>query len=784
MIRNFAIPPALAIVLFASLSAAPMDLRNAIIALPAAPTAREKKAAEMVSGEIARRTQIRLPIANAANGKPAIHLGVGGTTAGPEGFTLTSSAEGATPTITVTGRDDRGLIFGAGYLLRQLHLDRQRIELPAGLRVTTTPAIAVRGHQLGFRPKTNSYDAWDVATWEQYIRELAIYGTNTIELLPPRSDDAPDSPHFPLKQIDMMVEMSRIADEYAMDVSVFYPALDKDYFDPKTVEFALNEWADVFRRLPRIDAVFVPGGDPGHTPPKALMPLLEKQAANVRKFHPKATMWLSPQGFTAEWMHDLETILKTEPAWLTGLVFGPQVMYPLPLLRERVPKRYPIRLYPDSTHMMHAQYPVPDWDSAFPITEGREIVNPRPLAQQAIFNSTIALGNGFVAYSEGCHDDVNKIVWSSLGWDPKANIRDILVDYSRFFVGPDAAVPFAEGLLALERNWQGPILTNGGIDTTLAQFQDLERTAPPHRRANWRFLQPLYRAYYDAYLRSRQIAETAQEEHALDALRRAPSIGALAAVNHAATVIETPSHSERTRDLRGRVFELAEGLYQSIRMQLSVTRYQATAIGRGANLDAIDYSLNNREWLRARFQAIRATADEKSRLTQIDEILNWTNPGPGGFYDDLGDPNRQPHLVRSSLSYQADPDFRHSPLTGFSNRVPDLSGVRRSSYDHAEALYEAALNMEYTGLDRTAQYRLRVVYGGDAIRVPIRLIANGNTEIHGFQDKPSPVKPLEFAIPRSATATGTLRLSWTRPPGLGGNGRGAQVSEVWLIRIP
>ena len=131
--------------------------------------------------------------------------------------------------------------------------------------------------------------------WEQYVRELGIFGANTIELIPPRSDDAPDSPHFPLPQMEMMIEQSRIANEYAMDVSIWYPAMDADYSNPATVEFALKEWGEVFRRLPRIDAVFVPGGDPGHTRPRYLLTLLEKQAANLRRYHPNAQMWVSPQ---------------------------------------------------------------------------------------------------------------------------------------------------------------------------------------------------------------------------------------------------------------------------------------------------------------------------------------------------------------------------------------------------------------------------------------------------------------------------------------------------------
>ena len=63
--------------------------------------------------------------------------------------------------------------------------------------IATAPAYKVRGQQLGYRPKTNAYDAWSVPMWEQYIRELAIFGNNTIELIPPRSDDADDSPAFP-----------------------------------------------------------------------------------------------------------------------------------------------------------------------------------------------------------------------------------------------------------------------------------------------------------------------------------------------------------------------------------------------------------------------------------------------------------------------------------------------------------------------------------------------------------------------------------------------------------
>ncbi len=101
--------------------------------------------------------------------------------------------------------------------------------------------------------------------------------------------------------------------------------MDKDYTDPTTVEFALKEWEGVYRSLPKIDNVFVPGGDPGHTPPAALMNLLEKQTQLLNRYHPHAQMWVSPQGFSKGWLDEfIEILVKSEPQWLAGLVFGPQ----------------------------------------------------------------------------------------------------------------------------------------------------------------------------------------------------------------------------------------------------------------------------------------------------------------------------------------------------------------------------------------------------------------------------------------------------------------------------
>ena len=262
--------------------------------------------------------------------------------------------------------------------------------------------------------------------------------------------------------MEMMVEVSRLLDEYGLDVWIWYPALDEDYSNPETVEFALGEWDQVFRRLPRIDHVLVPGGDPGHTPPRHLMALLEKQTRRLQEYHPGAGMWISPQGFSSELLEEFFALLESEPDWLTGLVYGPHIRISLPELRKRTPARYPIRRYPDITHSLQSQYPVPDWDLAFQLTAGREGINPRPLGQATIFRFYQQYAAGSLTYSEGCNDDVNKIIWSALGWNPNEEVLDILRDYGRYFIGDRYAESFAQSLLALERNWTGPLLHQPG----------------------------------------------------------------------------------------------------------------------------------------------------------------------------------------------------------------------------------------------------------------------------------------------------------------------------------
>ena len=658
----------------------------------------------------------------------------------------------------IAGDDDRGLLFGIGHVLRKAEISSARVRLPP-LNIRAVPEMSWRAHQIGYRFKNNSYDAFTVPMLEQQVRDLAVFGANGIQWIAPLSDDAAASPLFHIPALDMAVAASGLMAKYGLDFDLYYPEMEDDYARPEAMAAELGRFEALVKRLPRLDALYIPGGDPGHTAPDLLFPLAEAEAKILRRYHPEATVWISGQGFDRAQYGRFYALLKTEPHWLTGVFFGPQSRDPLPVQRAHIPKRYPIVFYPDIAHTMHAQFPVPQWDPAFALTEGREPINPRPLAQAHIVRHFVGDYDGFVTYSEGVTDDVNKMLWSQLGWKRRQSVEGIVADYARYFTGD---THFAKGLQALETNWKGPVASNLGIVSTLGAFDAM---APGHKD-NWRFEMAWYRAIYDAYVQRRMRAETARQVAAAAALRTGSA-------DDARRALDTPDDAQ-TLLLRQRLFDLAAALYRNIGLQLSVPRFGASGVERGANLDRVDVSLNDRVWLLGQIEA----AERAGNPAQLRVLADPDAAPKGGFYDDLGDPGHEPHLVRGK-GFTPDPEAYDSAIDGIADHTPD-DGWRMSWITYAETLYERPVTLRYTRLNRRTRYRLKIVYAGEDYALPIRLTANG-VVLSDASARTSNPMTIELDVPLALTRGGSLTLRWTGPDGLGGSGRGHQIAEVWLV---
>jgi hypothetical protein len=174
----------------------------------------------------------------------------------------------------------------------------------------------------------------------------------------------------------------------------------------------------------------------------------------------------------------------------------------------------------------------------------------------------------------------------------------------------------------------------------------------------------LLRSIYDAYTRRRLLYETKLENKANAVLAKAREFGSSKAMDDALQLLDRASKNPHVLELRQRIVELCDSLFQSIGLQTSVKKYQASGPERGAVLDYLDYPLNNRWWLDDEFTKIRAMESEQEKLKRLEEIRCWENPGPGCFYDDVGNIAKSPHVVRGE-GWDTDPLLVRNPNPGY-----------------------------------------------------------------------------------------------------------------------
>lgn len=768
---------------------AAIDLRAAVIATGRNPDPVTATAARALAEEVQRRTGLTLSIVTRARRtEDAIELRVKrGKPVSTSDFTPAGLAnQRAAETFSVTDSLNRlgysrvsieagspaALIFGVGALLQKAQWSEGAFSAPAGLNVSVAPVYPMRGHQLGYRARANSYDAWDDAQYEQYIRELAFFGTNAIENIP--FEDSQPSPHMKLARRDMNRRMSEICAAYGMQYWVWTPATF-DLNDTEARARHLAEHAQLYDDCKRLDGVFFPGGDPGDNPPELVLPFLEELSVVLEQYHPNARIWMSPQGFTEpQQQYVYDWIAAHKPAWLGGLVAGPSSP-PLAQMRAKLDPAYPLRDYPDITHSTRAQYPVPWWDPAFALTLGRECINPRPQFYADVIRMLDPVTNGSISYSDGVHDDVNKVVWSALGMQPDADLHGVLRDYAHFFFGPEHADAIASGIQALEKNWEGALSTNITIEDTAATWQSLGEQVP-RLSTEWRGQMLLVRAQYDDYIERRQRAERGQETAWIRTVREMPASkftdAGLAKLRDA---IARPAEFPGQADMRAAIAARFDTLFQQIGLQSSVPKYQASAPERGCSLDFIDYPLNNRWWLEDQINTLmqevpaRHTDTRKQRLLAI---AQWENPGKGGYYDAVGHPGKSQHVVRDTEA-KTYPDLEYSVLP--------TQWWWNSGMSRARLTWQTTMDwptaMQYSGLNPKATYLLRCTGYGEALPS-----ADGEAlqpTVYGKEI--GAIK--EFPIPASVTADGELRITWVRPAGEEGlNWREmSRVAEVWLM---
>ena len=498
--------------------------------------------------------------------------------------------------ITVAASGLRGMIYGYSHFLRKTEYRNGNIRLVCDIDGDYCPDKKLRGHQLGYRPKNNTYDAWSPDHFYRYFRDMMYFNSNIVELMPGGTDDAERNALMELSENEMMYKCAELADTLDLDVSVWYPNCEKS-----TPEEAAELRAEVLKKMKRLNYVFPPGGDPGDYPAAEFLERACLTEKALQAVHKDVEMWPSAQKpkHIPNWGQEFIRVMRGEPEEIAGVITGPNRAFALDELRRLLPMRYPIRFYPDVTHNVRCEYPVhvfeDDWHYAFASTMGRESINPRPTEYAFMHTLARRYIAGSVSYSEGCNDDINKMVWGYLDYAPDTPVREILEDYARvFFVGADAEKA-ADGILALEKNWFGDPAENPLIEQTLAIWETLA-TDNPQLSRNWRFISCLFRAKGDAVIRRRRVFE-------LRLCREARRLMLAGEAKKALEVLRTPI-DKAYQALRAELFTLAQILFETNGMQLDIEHFHASAPDRGAVLETIDRPITNRTYYEKRLETI------------------------------------------------------------------------------------------------------------------------------------------------------------------------------------
>ena len=506
--------------------------------------------------------------------------------------------------MTVSAAGVRGMIYGIGLFLRKTAYRDGRAALLFDISGDYAPDKPIRGHQTGYRPLTNTYDAWTLEQFDRYYLDLMYFGANTVEHIPGEWGATKRNELMRYDAPELLSATAARMDALDLNVSLWYPNSEK------TAEEALTNREKVFRETPRVDYLFPPGSDPGELSPEELFARLEKFDGLLKEYHPAAGVWPSAQqphrfpGWGERFIRELEK----RPSFIDGIITGPNHAYRVEPLRRKVPMEYPIRFYPDITHNLRCEYPVhferEDWHYALATVNSRESANPRPCEYAALHRLTRPYVIGSVSYSEGVNDDVNKAVWSALDFDPDTPVRDILEDYSRlYFPGADYEKA-ADGIFGLEKNWEGAPEENPQIDATLRLWRELAEETPS-LNGNWRYNLCLFRAVTDAFVRRKMLSENGLLAQA----KRQILSGDIPA---AKTTLSAPLPSHAAA-LRKEMDVLAGKLFDQIGIQLSVERYHAYGWERGAVLDTADLPVTDLPWLANRIGKAEAMEPEEAK---------------------------------------------------------------------------------------------------------------------------------------------------------------------------
>ncbi len=481
---------------------------------------------------------------------------------GPEGFLLKSLRESERPVLLATGRDERGVLYAVGEILRRVVVREDRVICPLPLEIRTAPAFEVRGTQFGqsgVAKRLANVRSWTLEETQRVVIDYALAGANTFPTGP--------GPMFDfIKSFGLMTQGGFGANtgsgppEWHAKESIGrlgYVCLSV----PAARAAQIERCEAQFKNSPTYDFVKFHGGDGGGCEcdlcdPYGLIFIktVAEMAKIIHKYHPTTRIYFTNQKFDNDDDNAILHYLNAQPrewlwAWGYGPGsdattwqpghrqthrmdlfrypgFGPFDLYPRELIR-RLPPRHVLTYYNEITHWRYAQhgyvqmYPrtdrsgdhPPHWshsiyerrpDQALTMVYDRLTFYAWPRFYHRVFNDLMRYAVGDVTHSSGHHDHFNQWMWQRLLWTPRTSVEAVVDEYCTTWFGHEAAPLMARAIFQLEENLEEdsdtPLADKSGIDRYYELVRDAGRQMPQvDRDRSWLWRQFMQKGALDKY---------------------------------------------------------------------------------------------------------------------------------------------------------------------------------------------------------------------------------------------------------------------------------------------
>lgn len=756
---------------------------------------------------------------------------------GPEGFVLASVPAEAGGTLLAAAVDTRGALYAAGEILRRTVWREGAISFPDELHLKTAPAFPVRGTEVGqgatMQQLTGARN-WTEQEWQDAVLDYALAGANTFGI--GHTSPAGEDRFAFLKSygLDTLLSIGPNTGSGPPEWAALEAIQRKGYLCPSVPEAraALLEACErQFSNGPSYDYVRMYSGDGGGCECERCAPyggtyirMCEAMADIIHRYHPRTKFFATNQKLDNAGDQAIFDYLNEAPRpWLTAFCYGPgsnamawqpgrrqdhrMDLYRYPAFGEydrylqeilhQLPPMQSIVFFTDLTHWVYSEYgladymPIPDRNNDTPPYQSaaiytkkpdpalakvydRRTFHARPRHYHHVFQETMRYGIGDVTYSEGHHDHFNQWMWQRLLWAPHTAVEDVVGEYARTWFGPEAAPDMAEAIFQLEENLSAPLAENMGID----RMCDLVRAAGAKMPAQLREKNALWREYtqkalLDKYVQLRLRQQMDLEGKLMDVLRNGLDSRDLdTSVAKALMLLQEAADTREMKALREEAGRIGE-------------ESNALAGVRNDGYFNLEKDFAGLSWIR---KQLEGAAPGEDKAAAIRRVVDYEDAAAGALYDDLGVPERSPHL-RYGWPY-TDGEFK---------------GVNRPSQCTTVFTTQEpkGITLMYDGLDESAAYRIRFAlvrpwylprYAEKQTQKAESIYADGYCLATDLELPESECAVFEFDVPRDLTDDGELQVWFEKEPGIGEGpwaqveiwrntgGWGTLCSDVWLIK--